>query len=307
MTFEQLNYFLEVTRSMNFTKAANNLYISQPTLSRHISTLESDLGAKLLIRDKRSVTLTEAGKLLASEGAELFRKKEEIESRIWRLGEGIKGNLTMVSIEIQSREVYQICRQFQMTYPNIVFSLQQQAYGTTLTEVEERRADVGVGLSFELENLPSNMELLPICKDQFCVIVSELHPLADQESVCVDQLKHETFIFARSMGPTEFVSQLHHKIGADSTDLDNPHQPHGIGSLIMQVKAGLGIALLPRCICRENDGYRALPIRDIDTSFDIVLLWERESGNPNLDCFKDSAREYLLSRNHGACTDFGNV
>ena len=67
MTIKQLEYFMAVARTLSFTEAAGELYISQPALSRSIATLESELGVPLLTRNHHSVALTAAGTLLASE------------------------------------------------------------------------------------------------------------------------------------------------------------------------------------------------------------------------------------------------
>ena len=73
MTLTQIQYFLEVCQTMNFTKAAQNLYVSQPSLSRQIQLLETELGVQLLVRSNRNVILTEAGEVFRDE----FGKIEE--------------------------------------------------------------------------------------------------------------------------------------------------------------------------------------------------------------------------------------
>lgn len=67
MTIKQLEYFMVIARNLSFTRASNEIYISQPALSRSIASLEKKLGVPLFVRDRHSVSLTPAGEVLAAE------------------------------------------------------------------------------------------------------------------------------------------------------------------------------------------------------------------------------------------------
>ena len=90
MTFKQLQYFMSVARSLNFTEAAEEQYVSQPALSRGIASLEQELGVALLERNHHSVSLTPAGTLLAAELPNLRKELERVlmlvrQTARWRL------------------------------------------------------------------------------------------------------------------------------------------------------------------------------------------------------------------------------
>ncbi|MBE6969158.1 MAG: LysR family transcriptional regulator [Ruminococcaceae bacterium] len=78
MTIKQLEYFMAVARTLSFTDAAAELFISQPALSRSIASLENELGVPLLTRSHHNVALTPAGTLLASELPNLRKELERI-------------------------------------------------------------------------------------------------------------------------------------------------------------------------------------------------------------------------------------
>ena len=78
MELRVLKYFLTVAREENMTKAAETLYITQPTLSRQIAELEEEMGTPLFVRNNRSVTLTDAGQLLRRRVEELLAIEEKI-------------------------------------------------------------------------------------------------------------------------------------------------------------------------------------------------------------------------------------
>ena len=86
MTTKSLEYFLVVVKHLNISKAAKELFISQPALSKQISQLEAELGVSLFDRTKHSLKLTHAGEVLLSETNELFKKQDELIQRVRAAG-----------------------------------------------------------------------------------------------------------------------------------------------------------------------------------------------------------------------------
>lgn len=95
MTFRQLQYFLEVARTLNFSKAAEALFVSQSTLSKAIATLEEELGAVLFIRDHHNVSLTPAGAVLATNLPRLRDDLNKTIDLVQEVKEGMRGRLAI--------------------------------------------------------------------------------------------------------------------------------------------------------------------------------------------------------------------
>ena len=95
MTFRQLQYFLEVARTLNFSKAAEALFVSQSTLSKAISTLEEELGAVLFLRDHHNVKLTPAGAVLATNLPRLQEDLHKTIDLVQEVKEGMRGRLAL--------------------------------------------------------------------------------------------------------------------------------------------------------------------------------------------------------------------
>lgn len=109
MTFRQLQYFLEVARTLNFSKAADNLFVSQSTLSKAISMLEAELGAILFLRDRHKVSLTPAGAVLATNLPRLQEDLSKTIDLVQEVKEGMRGRLA-------------IGVQFGFTLPDVIVS-----------------------------------------------------------------------------------------------------------------------------------------------------------------------------------------
>lgn len=87
MTLSQIQYFLTAARCLNFTVAARELYITQPALGRQISAMEDELGVKLFLRSKNSLSLTPTGSMLQKEFTSLITNYNEILQKIYAMGQ----------------------------------------------------------------------------------------------------------------------------------------------------------------------------------------------------------------------------
>ena len=138
MTTKSLEYFLVVVKHLNISKAAKELFISQPALSKQISQLEAELGVSLFDRTKHSLKLTHAGEVLLSETNELFKKQDELIQRV-RQQECV-GQCTAVVpyAGALNYHVSDVLAKFQSEYPeidlNLIGSLPSQIFSNLLNE-----------------------------------------------------------------------------------------------------------------------------------------------------------------------------
>ena len=93
MDIRAIRYFMEVARELNITRAAENLHIAQPPLSRQIHQLEEELGVELFDRKKKKLQLTEVGQLLLHRGDQILTLVEKTEDEIRSFGQGVTGTL----------------------------------------------------------------------------------------------------------------------------------------------------------------------------------------------------------------------
>ena len=124
MDIRILRYFLTVAKEQNFTKAAEQLHITQPTLSRQLAALEEELGTDLFIRGSRSITLTEAGILLKRRALEIIDLEEKMLDEIKASEELIEGTITIGCGEFSAIETLaEICAVYKKKYPMVQITL----------------------------------------------------------------------------------------------------------------------------------------------------------------------------------------
>ena len=184
MDIRVLRYFLAVAREENISNAAKNLHVTQPTLSRQLMELESDLGVKLFLRSSgnRTITLTEEGMLLRKRAEEILDLVEKTESELVAPGESISGNIHIGSgethvISLLTREIKGIREE----YPDIHFHF----FSGNADNVTER-LDHGL-IDFGVLAEPSNISKydsisLPVA-DTWGLLMRKDHPLAEKDAI----------------------------------------------------------------------------------------------------------------------------
>jgi DNA-binding transcriptional LysR family regulator len=124
MELRHLKYFLAVAEELNFTKAAEKLFISQPPLSRQIIELEEEIQAKLFIRNNKKVALTEAGEYFEKEVQNLFKDLERISVKTKKIAENVSGEFRIAYISsIYSAVISELIKHLKEQFPYVNFKL----------------------------------------------------------------------------------------------------------------------------------------------------------------------------------------
>src|SRR5690606_35712964 len=146
MELRHLKYFLEITKDLNMTKAAQRLNMSQPPLSRQIKQLEEELGADLFIRDAKNLRLTQAGRVLIQKAETLMRNVEDIQMAMKRIGK--KGN-TWLNIGFVPSTIYgflpDFLRHYRKSHPKVEVSLLELMGQDQMNSLKSGAIDVGFG------------------------------------------------------------------------------------------------------------------------------------------------------------------
>lgn len=147
MDLRVLRYFLTVAREQSFTKAAEQLNITQPTLSRQLAALEDELGAKLFDRGGRSITLTNEGVLLKRRALEIVDLEDKIVSEFKGNSESIEGKIAIGCGEFMAVETLaKICKRYREKYPLVQFALHTGTADAILDRMNKGLIDIGLFL-----------------------------------------------------------------------------------------------------------------------------------------------------------------
>ena len=196
MDIRVLRYFLTVAREESFSRAADALYLSQPTLSRQIREMEEELGVQLLVRTNRNVRLTQEGQRLRRRAQEIVDLMDKTQEEFASPEGEVAGEIAIGCGETQiMREVAKVAIPLQHEHPGIHFNL----YSANADDVSEK-LDQGLldfGLMFEPFDMRKYDTLIFPFFDTVGFLMQDSHPLAKKKSICMEDVTGIPLIIPR--------------------------------------------------------------------------------------------------------------
>lgn len=192
MNIKQIQYFLSIAETGSFSVAADNLYISQSSLSKQIIALEKNLDVQLFDRSKRKVSLTEAGNTFHKH-AQNFN--ELYKSMVVEIGEfrNTQPTLSIAAIPVIAQYgITAYIAKFRAAYPDINLVLEEREASTVLPALIQNKYDLAFVRDYGVDT--EQFSTLEVVTDKLMVAVSKSHPLADRETVSLSELSNENFI-----------------------------------------------------------------------------------------------------------------
>lgn len=187
MELRVLRYFLTVAREQSFTRAAEQLNITQPTLSRQLAALEEELGTKLFSRGGHGITLTEEGLLLKRRALEMVDLNDQIISEFKGENGIVEGKITLGCGEFMAVEILaEICKSYQKKYPLVQFSLHTGTADTIYERMNKGLVDIGMFLE---PVSTENLDYIRIQDSDYWVVTMRADdPLAKKEKITKEDL-----------------------------------------------------------------------------------------------------------------------
>jgi DNA-binding transcriptional LysR family regulator len=206
MTLRQLEVFMAVAQAQSFRRAAERLHTSQPALSQHVRDLEEELGARLLDRLRRSVQLTDAGRLLLDHAHRVFATLESARDVIGELkglqrGSLLVGASTTPGIYVLPR----VIGAFRRRHPSIVVNLRIANSRVIEDRIRANELDLGVVGGHGLA--PGEKCLAVGLVDELVLIVWPTHPWARRRSIAPAQLGSVPLLFREEGSATRQVTE----------------------------------------------------------------------------------------------------
>ena len=218
MTMDQIRYFLEVAYCKNFSTAAQNLYISQPNLTRYIAAMEKELGARLFDRTTRKVELTEYGEQLLNRAETLFmpflRSYDDLRSDISN-----RRRVIYIGVPRDEKlpdEVMDVIQGMNLVHPERAYLLYHDSHRGLITGLQNRKYNLIISSDRNSRTLvgTEHFELQPL---HMVLAISVHHPLAAKPGLSPADLRDEIMFFSmpRGLVPSEELAQsLYHRVGS---------------------------------------------------------------------------------------------
>lgn len=187
MELRVLNYFLAIAREENFTRAAQQLHVTQPTLSRQIAQLEEELGVELFVRSNHNIILTEDGMILKRRAQEILSLADKTKRDFLHRDENLEGVISIGSGEFQSTRYLTDCiAAFREKHPRVRYEMYSGNAGNIRDNIERGLLDIGL-MSEPVDVHKYSFLSMPV-KEQWGALVRNDSPLAEKKFIVPQDL-----------------------------------------------------------------------------------------------------------------------
>jgi DNA-binding transcriptional LysR family regulator len=275
---EYLGEYIILAKYLNFSIAAGHLFISQPALSRHIAIIEQEVGAKLFLRDKHTVRLTEAGKEIAT----IMDKYNHAVDRIALSNKGFSGKISIGFLNY-AMEIYlsPVVTNFSSLFPNIhIEPFPSRSGNEVLDNLLSDKIDAGIFLHVDFAN-GDHLQIYDFCREPLIVLLNKKHKFANRESIFLSELKNENFINARGIYDEGHQASVYKLCRNHGFEPINTLWVNSFEAAILSIQSEGGIYLEPRSVRTWNfSNVACVDIKDEDCYFDGCIVYKRSNNNP---------------------------
>ena len=292
-TLQQLRILRAVATEKNFTKAADILYISQPSLSKQIKTLEKNLDTLLINRERNTISLTESGAVLLQYSERILALCEESCRALIDLKNGDRGNLTVgASQTIGTYLMPRILALFAQNYPQIDLKVQVNSTRLIAKNIINREIDIAVVGGEISDDLKKNLTIQPFVYDELSLIISKSHPFAKKKKINKEDLYCLDFITLNSNSTIKkFIDNILSQNAIDTQQLRTILQLNSIESIKTAVSLGLGAAFVSSSAIEKELQLQTIAIIKIDN----ITINRKLSIISNPECYKSKAFEFFYT------------
>ena len=289
MDLRQLEIFAKVAELGSFSRAAQALFLTQPTVSEHIRTLEDELGVRLLDRLGRGAAVTKGGALLLSHAHRMLALSREARQAMESFLGRMSGELLVGASTIPGEYILPaLIGRFKEKFPDIAITLLIGGSQAVTDWVVEGRAEIGVVGARSSHRSIESRELFP---DDIVLIVSAAHPWHGRKQVTMDELRAEPLLLReRGSGTRKALETALEAAGTGIAALRVVGEMGSTQAIKQAVKAGVGVSLLSRRAveeeCRAGSVW-CLRVKDLKISRAFYLVTHRDrSRSPLAEAFR---------------------
>ena len=291
MDLRQIRYFLALAEELHFWKTSEKVFITQSALSRHIKSLEQELGVMLFERDKRNVKLTDAGAFLREEFTRILTDVDSVTRRAKQIAAGELGTIRIGHpASITFSVLPEILLGLAQKYPEIIAQMSE----VDAVDVDGALLTHRIDVAFNREPGASPaLESKMLMTENFALVVPAGHRAANEKKVDFAGLKDEWFVLPSLDGKSEHAAQLR-AIFSEAGFAPRIRFESDFGATLLGLVAnGLGISLMPYSYSHYlTDEVRFIKI---PATSSLYAVWRANDRNPVLENFLGVIRRYRRS------------
>jgi DNA-binding transcriptional LysR family regulator len=295
-TLQQLRIIKAIAAEKSFTRAAEVLFMSQPSLSKQVKILENHLGILLVNRESNKISLTEAGKLFLQYSERVLALCEESCRALNDLKNGDRGNLIVgASQTIGTYLMPRILALFAQDYPQINLAVHVDSTRIIAKNVVDREIDIAVVGGDIPEELKKNLAIESFVEDELTLIIPKSHPFAIKKKKYINKndLYHLNFITLNSNSTIrKFIDNILIQNNIETKQFNIIMQLNSIEAIKTAVSLGLGAAFVSSSAIEKEIKLKTIEIISIEN----IKITRTLSIITNIECYRSKAFEFFYNQ-----------
>ncbi|MFL8938870.1 cidABC operon transcriptional activator CidR [Rossellomorea oryzaecorticis] len=272
MDIRHLKYFIEVTRFKSFTRAADHLFVTQPTISKMIRNLEEELGVELFDRSRRQLVLTDAGRAILQQAQTIDKAFENIQHELDDIIGLQRGHIRIGLPPIMDAGHFiRVLGEFHKLYPRITFQLIENGTKRIEEDIMSDQLDVGIAV---LPVSGDDFHHFSFMKEELLAVIPPSHKFARRKQIKMEELEEESFIlFNKDFALNDRIKAACKEAGFMPQVVSESSQWDFIGKMI---EAELGISILPASVYSLlKEDLTAIKVVKPVIEWDLAIIWRK--------------------------------
>ncbi|WP_150284566.1 LysR family transcriptional regulator [Rummeliibacillus sp. TYF-LIM-RU47] len=274
MELRELKYFIAVVKNKSFTKAAEDLHVTQPTLSKVVKSLESEFDAALFYRYPRHIELTDVGEIVYAQALKMLSIVEELDTALEDVLQMKKGTIKIgMPPLIGILYLPKLLKGFQERYPHISIELVERGANIIKELVADGVLDIGFVMLPADEN---DFQVIPFASQDLMLIINKSHHLAGSKEISLRELANERMLlFSQDFTLHDRIKQECEQAGFAPQIAYESSQWDIISQM---VEYNLGVAMFPKSFAEKinQEKVKAIPIVKPQIPWDLVLIAKKD-------------------------------
>lgn len=297
MDYKQIEAFVYVVRHKSFSKAADAIYLTQPTVSAHISSLENELGIKLIDRSTKEIYPTAAGKIFFEHAQNLISIRDNAIFALKDFSTSIEGNLEIAASTVPSQYIIpELIMAFRHNYNSIILNLIQLDTKQVIEDLLDKRYEIGIVGSLMEHNRLVYEKLID---DKLVLITPNTRKYAEMtnKTYSINQLLNEQFIFRETgSGTRQSFEKFLLQSNINPKSINIVAQINSLEAIKQAVSLGLGVSIVSAISVEDyirNGMLKAFEIENFPISRQFYIVHHKNRPiSPITNAFREFALKY---------------
>lgn len=288
----RMKCFMSVARHQSMTAAAREMFITRPAMTAQMNGLEGEMGCQLLIRDRKKIQLTPAGRRTLQTFEDVVAQLDTLQHDARRIQARLRGTLHIgFHGPTEWMHTYEFWNSFSTANPGVDVELAMDPWDRLVKSVLAGALDVAF---VELSEIDDSMGLVScqLFDELCCVVVPRDHPFAQQDAVTMDQLRDQKLLLPDFRVSPRFFRGLQQSFRNAGIAIHEMGQGNYSEATIALTAAGLGITIMPRSFHMPSEAVTYVNLDAPEIPVHMGLVWREGNPNAALPAFLDAARAW---------------